>query len=137
MKTPFLLAAILSLFAVGCQITPNRMAAAATFAAYNGATVDLMVHTNHCDIYKAVTVKLDGLDAAGNYDPAAFVAVLQTLPVKQLSDPRATLIIGDAFLLWDVYSGQIVGTNQTQYVQPVLRGTDAGLKRALLGSQCK
>jgi hypothetical protein len=139
MKTPLLLLAAISLLLVGCKTgpTPQQMATAATFAAYTGASIDLLSHTNHCVNYKAVTLKLDQLDAAGDYDPAHFVGALQGLPIKQLSDPRATLIIGETFLLWDIFSGQIVGTNQTQFVQPVLRGTDTGLKAALMGSKCQ
>ena len=139
MKRLLLLTSLAALLAAGCKTapTPQQMATAATFAAYTGASIDLLSHTNHCVNYKAVTVKLDELDAAGNYDAHAFVAALQGLPIKQLSDPRATLIIGETFLLWDLYSGQIVGTNQTQFVQPVLRGTDTGLKAALMGSKCQ
>lgn len=139
MKTPLLLLSAISLLLVGCGSvpTPKQMGTAATFAAYTGASIDLLAHTNHCVNYKAVTLKLDQLDAAGDYDPAHFVGALQGLPIKQLDDPRARLIIGETFLLWDLYSGQIVGTNQTQFVQPVLRGTDTGLKAALMGSKCQ
>lgn len=139
MKTLLCLIPLLALLAAGCTtpISPQQMTAAATFASYTGASIDLLKNTNHCANYKAVTMQLDALDAAGNYDAGAFTFALQGLPIKQLNDPRARLIIGETVILWDIYSGQIVGTNQAVFVKPVLQGTDSGLKRAMIDSGCK
>ncbi len=138
MKT-LLTAALAALLCAGCKMPPTsaQMTLVATHAAYTGATIDLLKNPKHCEAYKNVTIALDDLDNAKNYDPVAFTMILQQLPIKELDDPRARLIIGEAWLLWDIYAGQIVTTNQLQFVQPVLRGTDAGLKRAMATAGCK
>lgn len=129
---------LLVLLVAGCKTgpTPQQMASSAQFAAYTGASIDMAKSTNHCASYAAVTKQLDRLDATSDYDPAHFAFALQSLPIKELKDPRAKIIIGSVIILWDAYAGQITLSNQVQYVKPVLQGTDLGLKQAMMDSGC-
>ncbi len=137
MRKILVLLPIVSIIA-GCKTgpTPQGMGNLAQFASYTGARVDMAKSTNHCAIYSSVTRTLDSMDASGNFDPVAFTAALQTLPIKELKDPRASILIGSAVILWDSYSSHIVSSNQLQTVRPVLEGVNAGLKKAVLDSGC-
>ena len=116
----------------GCKsVQTDTVAQAAELAAYTGASIDLQANPSHAAYYNAAIASLDALVLTNNYDPNAFVAALQQLPIKELKGSTARITINAAEILWDNYKGTIIPADEQAKVQPILLAVRSGLARAV------
>lgn len=122
---------------VGCVTPgkPNWQAMGPLFetAAYTGTRVYLNQNPSKSPIFKSTVGLLDALVKDPEVNAAKFATALQGLPIKELQDPTATIIIGSAVILWDSYKSYIpVGAQeQAAVVRPLVQRVRNGIGLAL------
>lgn len=78
-------------------------------------------------VYSELTVFTDG----GVITGAKLREILSQLPIKELKSPRATLLIGNATILYDVLVGDSINVENNIYVVAATKGITDGFKAAL------
>lgn len=127
---------ILALVISGCASINllDELAADANLAAYIGASVDIADNPERKPFYAASVSLLDSLIRDENYEPAAFMAALTNLPVKELKGSKSTLIVGSAVALWNRAAARI-DINKSELVKRVAPAVRDGLRRAVAEAQ--
>lgn len=131
--------AALAVGASGCTTTSSgtrvvdvqRVARLAGVAADVGSRVYIQHHPADRALFVVTEAALADLDSRGDYDPVKFAAALQTLPIKALTGPDGSLLIGVALVAWDELSALSEPLTTKEWVQPVLQKVRDGLARAI------
>lgn len=131
-------ATVAALMALAGCVTPgkpNWQALGPLFetAAYTGTRVYLNQNPGKTPVFKSTVGLLDALVKDPEVNAEKFAKALQGLPIKELQDPTATIIIGSAVILWDSYKGYIpVGAQeQAVVVRPLVQRVRNGIGLAL------
>lgn len=109
----------------------ERVARIAGAAAQIGSQAYLQKHPDQLASFVVAYEALGALDASGNYEPAAFAAALQNLPIKELQGPDGSVYVSVALVVWDELATQTATVDKTTWVKPVLKSVRAGLGRTL------
>jgi hypothetical protein len=140
-KTLILIATLTLTLFTGCATLPDgstdvektlrRVGNAAELAAYTGTTLHLADNPTDRPKFEIAVRALDALSNTNNFDPAALAAVLQSLPIRELQDPKAKIIIGSAIMLYEFELKELIPVEQPLYVAAVLQRVRNGLRRGL------
>lgn len=135
---PALVLAIFVPFMSGCKtlngttwLTPQRVEALGALGSYVGISADLRANPSHKDAYVLADASLDKLFAAQKWDVTTAVAILQTLPVKELSTPEAQLGFSGTLLVVDLLGYGAYNAKDQAHVVCLVQGVSRGLKMAL------
>jgi hypothetical protein len=142
MKTlTFILAAAALIVTSGCATLPDgsadvaktlqRVGNVAELAAFTGTTIHLADNPQDRPHFEIAVQALDGLSSTNNFDPAKLAEVLQSLPIRELQDPKAKIIIGSAIMLYEFELRELIPVEQPLYVAAVLARVRGGISRGL------
>lgn len=101
-------------------------------AANTGATLDLIARPRDKPIFEQAYAALDNALVLSNLTAATLHQVFTNLPITQLKDPRAVLLIDNAVFLFDQYTGEQINIESNlPYVFAAGRGMHDGIGSAL------
>lgn len=116
-------------FQTGCNTTANggktidwkSLEPLFEIASYTGTKVYLLDNPDKKPLFVSACVVLDALIADPNINVAKFVSALQTLPIKELKDPKAAIVVESTIVLWNAYKDRIpIGVQeQAAVVRPL------------------
>lgn len=137
MKTKSFIASCLLPLAllVGCttsqiQSQLPRIQTAAKLAAYVGTTEYLRVHPEQRPAFVLAEQALTQIETSPTVDLPTLLAVVNSLPVKELKSDRAQMIITSATLLLSDYAGSLP-LEQLNSLKPVATSIREGIELAL------
>lgn len=132
MKTPFVLALIIGLFA-GCGTTPesvHRFSIATQIVVKDGTFLFLANNPSHRPAFEMAVRELEVIEAAPALDFALVVQVFSRLPLQEISNPTTRLLISDAGLLLTYYNVS-VPLDKVESLRPVVVAIRKGLQDGL------
>jgi hypothetical protein len=100
-------------------------------AAYTGTKVYLAENPGKEELFKSAVGLLDALAADPQINAAKFAAALQTLPIKELRDPKAAILIGSSIVLWEAYKDRIPVVDEAVTVRPLVIRVRNGIGLAI------
>lgn len=101
-------------------------------AAYTGAKIYLVEHPEMETLFMSAVDVLDALVADPQINVAKLANALQGLPIKELQDPKAAIIIGSTIVLWNAYKDQIpIGDEGAAVLRPIAVRLRNGLGTAM------
>lgn len=131
---PLILVSCLIIGATGCATgvaTTKNIATVAKIAAYEGSKYEIKQDPGSRRYFVAGRDALRGLLSSTNYNPIAFKAALQTLPIKELKSSEATLLLDAAVTLWEPYASRLTALDSEEKVKPVMEAVEVGLTMAI------
>lgn len=123
------------IFTPGCSLLKNpgtaqRVATAAKVASYIGASEYLRQHPETRIAFEIARDELKVIEQAEVIDFTVLLAIVNRLPVKELSSPRATMIITAATIMLSDYAGSLPA-DATENLRPLATSIRQGLDLAL------
>lgn len=112
-------------------VDSDRVSRIAGTAAQLGTTIYLAQHPEQRPSFAAAEQALTALADRQNYDPAAFSAALQGLPINELKGPNGSLYVSVALVVWDEVAAQATGVDKEELVKKTLVAVRDGLRRSL------
>lgn len=137
MRALLMAIAALSLLVVGCKttdwgavITPARVQSVTALGAYLGGKE--IVKQGNADQLRQAVQALTALQAAGNIDGPAIVAILEATDLKdKLETTEGVLILGTVLSFSDLWAGHTLQIVESEYYQAVVAGLIRGFDLAL------
>lgn len=136
-----LLAIGLLAIVTGCQTTggtdqtQQRIITASKLAAYLGASEYLRSHPETRPAFEIARDQLRVISTAETLDLTTFLAIVNSLPVKNIDNPRVTMAITAATILLSDYAGSLP-VDKLENLKPAAASIADGLDLAL-GPQVK
>lgn len=109
----------------------ERVARLVGSATLIGTQAYLIGHPQARTAFVASRAALRTLQADGNYDPLAFAAAFQNLPISGLQGEYGALYISVALVAWDELRAEAIALDRPDWVKPVLDAAIVGFDRAL------
>lgn len=101
-------------------------------AAYTGAKIYLIEHPDQRPVFEHTVSVLDALVADPEINAAKLSMALQELPIKELQDPKAAIVIGSTLVLWNAYKDRLpIGEEGSAVLRPIGVRLRNGLGAAL------
>ncbi len=130
---------VLALLHTGCATQPvpsavdwKRFEPMFEVAAYTGAKIYLVEHPEQRQLFVTTVDLLDALVADPQLNASKFAVALQDLPIKELQDPKAAIIIGSSLVLWSAYKDRLpLGEEGAAVLRPIAVRVRNGLGAAL------
>ncbi len=113
------------------HVDTDRVSRLAGVAASIGAHAVLMGNPTYRPAFELAVTALTALIDAKNYDPAAFAAEMQKLPVDALNSKNGSLYTSVAMVVWDEAAHAATGLDQEALVAKTLLSVRDGLASAL------
>lgn len=134
-KIPILFLSVALLLSPGCAslnnpTTAQRVQSAAKIAAYVGTTEYVRAHPETKPAFVIARDELRVLATAEALDFATLLAVINKLPVKEIKNERATMVITVAGLLLSDYAGSLP-VDRLATLQPVAAAIASGIDLGL------
>jgi len=127
------------LFAPGCATTttevptpPKELAAGIELAVYTGSWVYLRENPDARVIFVSVAEMLEALVSDPTLSATKFAEAMQRLPIRELKDEEAVLIVNTVMILWTSYKDSIpIVSESAEYIRPLVIRARNGLGLAL------
>lgn len=143
MKTTYWWALILSVISTlfaGCttgtgsggSVNWKSLEPAFEVAAYTGTKIYLIENPDKVPIFVVTVSVLDALVVDPEINVSKLTAALQELPIRELKDPKAAIIVGGSLVIWNAYKDRIsLGSSGAEVVRPITVRIRNGIGQAL------
>lgn len=132
MRTKLLPLAAL-LLGVGCATTPTGqrdIAPTIRVAAYMGTAYAVAEHPEWRPGFEQAVIDLTVIEQAPTIDLATILAVVARLPIKQIQNSKATILITGAIILLSDY-GASLPPDQMEKLRPIVKALREGIELGL------